>query len=199
MDNPTKMKLEEKRMKKNRLLRLGIAIILSISFLIGFVGCATTGTIREPREILMEWPCPDCSGLGRYVGHEPVVYCSTCEGKGYITIYRTKEEAVICADCGTPNCRIDHEAERRRPPVEEERPREPIEEERPRVEEPVIETPRQRADSWTVTRTNSLWNIAARPEIYGDGNRWREIYDANRDQIRNPDLIFPGQVLVIPR
>ncbi len=44
-----------------------------------------------------------------------------------------------------------------------------------------------------------LWKIAQRPEIFGDGSRWREIYEANRDIIKNPNLIFPGQLLKIPR
>lgn len=34
---------------------------------------------------------------------------------------------------------------------------------------------------------------------YGESARWTEIYAANRDVISDPDLIFPGQVLVIPR
>ena len=33
---------------------------------------------------------------------------------------------------------------------------------------------------------------------YGDGNKWHAIYDANRDKIKNPDLIHPGQILTIP-
>ena len=50
--------------------------------------------------------------------------------------------------------------------------------------------------SHTVVRGNTLWGLA---ESYlGDGRKWREIYDANRDQIRDPDLIYPGQVFSIP-
>jgi nucleoid-associated protein YgaU len=33
---------------------------------------------------------------------------------------------------------------------------------------------------------------------YGDPNQWPRIFDANRDEISNPNLIFPGQVLRIP-
>lgn len=33
---------------------------------------------------------------------------------------------------------------------------------------------------------------------YQDAGAWRRIYEANRDRIRNPDLIYPGQVLIIP-
>lgn len=43
---------------------------------------------------------------------------------------------------------------------------------------------------------NSLWRLARRS--YGEGLRYTEIYQANKDQIRNPDLIYPGQVFVLP-
>jgi len=48
----------------------------------------------------------------------------------------------------------------------------------------------------TVVRGDTLWAIAKKH--LGDGNRWREIYEANNDLIRNPNLIYPGQVFVIP-
>lgn len=47
-----------------------------------------------------------------------------------------------------------------------------------------------------VSRGDSLWRISRR--IYGHGIRYTVIYDANQDQIRNPDLIYPGQVFVLP-
>jgi nucleoid-associated protein YgaU len=43
---------------------------------------------------------------------------------------------------------------------------------------------------------NSLWRIARR--LYGDGFQYTVIYQANRDQIRDPDLIYPGQVFQAP-
>lgn len=46
---------------------------------------------------------------------------------------------------------------------------------------------------------DSLWRIAARETIYGDGRRWNELYEANRDRIRDADRIYPGQELVVPR
>lgn len=52
--------------------------------------------------------------------------------------------------------------------------------------------------TYTVKAGDSLWKIAKRH--YGDGNRWRRIYEANEGTIGpNPDLIHPGQVLVIPQ
>ncbi|WP_281684104.1 LysM peptidoglycan-binding domain-containing protein [Thalassobaculum salexigens] len=43
---------------------------------------------------------------------------------------------------------------------------------------------------------NNLWVIATR--VYGEGLRYVQIHDANRDQIQDPDLIFPGQVFGLP-
>jgi nucleoid-associated protein YgaU len=50
--------------------------------------------------------------------------------------------------------------------------------------------------TYTVNKGDTLSKIAK--EFYGSANRWHEIFDANRDQISNPDLIKPGQVLKIP-
>ncbi|MFC1584354.1 hypothetical protein ACFL5V_02265 [Fibrobacterota bacterium] len=59
------------------------------------------------------------------------------------------------------------------------------------------------ADTYTVREVpgdrDCLWHIAEKPEIFGDPERWPEIYRANEHLIKNPDLIFPGQVLTIPR
>lgn len=50
--------------------------------------------------------------------------------------------------------------------------------------------------SYTVQKGDSLSKIAKRE--YGDAQQWRKIYEANRDLIANPDLIYPGQVFRIP-
>ena len=49
---------------------------------------------------------------------------------------------------------------------------------------------------FTVMPGNSLWRIARRS--YGAGVRYAVIYAANRSQIANPDLIYPGQVFTLP-
>jgi nucleoid-associated protein YgaU len=51
--------------------------------------------------------------------------------------------------------------------------------------------------SYVVVAGDSLSKIAKRE--YGDMNQWRRIYEANKDQISDPDLIHPGQKLRIPR
>lgn len=53
--------------------------------------------------------------------------------------------------------------------------------------------------SYTVRRGETLPQIAARSEIYNEASLWPLIYRANRDQIRDPRQLWPGQVLKIPR
>lgn len=54
-------------------------------------------------------------------------------------------------------------------------------------------------DQYTVVKGDYLWKIAKKPEIYNDPYQWIRIYCVNRDQIKNPDLIYPDQVLKIQR
>ena len=61
--------------------------------------------------------------------------------------------------------------------------------------DPLTELPNNRLV--VIQPGNNLWRIATR--VYGDGVRFVEIFDANRDQILNPDLIYPGQVFGLPR
>ena len=53
--------------------------------------------------------------------------------------------------------------------------------------------------NYTVVRGDHLWGIARKSEHYGNGFAWPMIYKANRDKIKNPDLIFPKQVFSIPK
>ncbi|MBN1142533.1 MAG: LysM peptidoglycan-binding domain-containing protein [Deltaproteobacteria bacterium] len=52
---------------------------------------------------------------------------------------------------------------------------------------------------YEVKKEESLWLIAGLKEVYGDALLWPIIYKANRDQIKDPRQVFPGQVLAIPR
>jgi nucleoid-associated protein YgaU len=64
-----------------------------------------------------------------------------------------------------------------------------------RVTQPPIEGKVQ-VDYVIVQPGNSLWRIARR--LYGKGMTYVHIYEANEGQIRDPDLIYPGQVFEIP-
>ena len=50
--------------------------------------------------------------------------------------------------------------------------------------------------SYTVQKGDTLSHIAQKH--YGKASKWHAIFDANRDQIDDPDKIFPGQVLKLP-
>jgi nucleoid-associated protein YgaU len=50
--------------------------------------------------------------------------------------------------------------------------------------------------TYTVQKGDSLSKIAK--AHYGDAKEWRKIYEANKERIKNPDLIQPGWVLTIP-
>ena len=50
--------------------------------------------------------------------------------------------------------------------------------------------------TYTIKKGDSLSKIAKRE--YGDAQQWRRIFEANRDIIKDPDLIHPGQVVRIP-
>ena len=52
------------------------------------------------------------------------------------------------------------------------------------------------AKTYVVVKGDSLSKIAKRE--YGDANKWRTIYEANKDRIKDPDLIYPGQELKVP-
>lgn len=50
--------------------------------------------------------------------------------------------------------------------------------------------------TYTVTKGDCLWIIAKKQ--LGNGGRWQEIYNLNKDKISNPNLIYPGQVFNLP-
>lgn len=54
-------------------------------------------------------------------------------------------------------------------------------------------------DSYTVVKGDCLWNIAKKDFIYNDPFKWPQIYEANKDKIKDPDLIYPKQVFTIIR
>jgi LysM repeat protein len=59
--------------------------------------------------------------------------------------------------------------------------------------------PTAQPERYAVQRGDTLWGISAREQIYHNPFMWPLIYKANSQQIRDPDLIFPRQIFVIPR
>ena len=71
------------------------------------------------------------------------------------------------------------------------------------AEKTPITTPGERSVklrlSYTVSEGELLWTIAKRADVYGDPLLWPLLYQANRDQIKDPRKIYAGQTLTIPR
>ena len=65
---------------------------------------------------------------------------------------------------------------------------------KPKAEAPPPVTDVER--TYTVVAGDTLSKIAKRE--YGDASKWKHIYEANKDVIKNPDLIYPGQTFKIP-
>ena len=61
---------------------------------------------------------------------------------------------------------------------------------------PAAEAGAAAGDTYTVERGDCLSNIAEK--LYGDGTKWTLLYENNRDIIKRPGLILPGQVLKLP-
>ena len=69
----------------------------------------------------------------------------------------------------------------------------------PKTEEKAVPSPPQADNAqrtYTVKKGDCLWKIAK--EFYGNGALYTKIYDANTNKIANPNLIYVGQVFVIP-
>ena len=66
----------------------------------------------------------------------------------------------------------------------------------PSVSGPETSTPSIAGRTYVVVSGDSLSRIAKRE--YGDAQKWPKIYEANRNIIKDPDLIYPGQELRIP-
>jgi len=65
------------------------------------------------------------------------------------------------------------------------------------VQEPPRETSgAPKETSYKVKSGDCLWNIAKKH--LGDGSRYKEIYELNKDKIKNPNLIYPDQELILP-
>ena len=62
---------------------------------------------------------------------------------------------------------------------------------------PVAQEPEVTTMNYEVSRGDNLWDISGQPSVYADPYQWPLIFKANSDQIKDADLIYPGQVLII--
>lgn len=106
------------------------------------------------------------------------------EGEYYYTLslkeyreYKTKKVIIQKAKVQQTN-----QAAQQTKPVAQPVPQRPVDPPKPRTH--------------TVIRGDTLWGIAKK--YYGNGSQYPTIYNANKDKIKNPNLIYPNQVFVIP-
>lgn len=78
----------------------------------------------------------------------------------------------------------------RMPIVKEPEPAPPV------VAEP---KPEPKLNSYNVTAKDNLWDIAAKPEVYGNADMWPLLWKSNKDKIKKPDAIPVGITLTIDR
>lgn len=57
--------------------------------------------------------------------------------------------------------------------------------------------PSTEVDYYEIQKGDSLWKIAEK--TYGNGAKYTEIFEANKEVIKDPDLIYPGQKIRIPK
>lgn len=96
-------------------------------------------------------------------------------------------------DYGTKTIKVETEAKKTTAAVTQQTQTAPkaatVTNERPATTAP-------KATTYTVKKGDCLWNIAKK--YLGNGAKYNLIYNANKDKIKNPNLIYVGQVLTIP-
>ncbi len=66
-------------------------------------------------------------------------------------------------------------------------------------ESPAGKPVRETLAQYTVRRHDCLWQIAGKPNVYGDSFEWPLLFKTNRDEIKDPDLIYSHQVLKVQK
>ena len=121
---------------------------------------------------------------------------------GYRATFKAREERIRseAAQKEEEQLKIKEEISKKVQPQPDKAP--PRKEPPPRIEaakERKPAAPPSLPNRYKVRKEESLWLIAALKEVYNDPLLWPLIYKANRDQIKDPRKVFPGQILVIPR
>lgn len=137
----------------------------------------------------------NAAGLSQAEGKLAEAKGSMSDPCDYLEAKRLAEDATRQAN----NAREAALAEKRR--IEEERRR--AEEERRRKEEEARRAEQERLNmfppTYVVKKGDYLWRISGMDRIYKNPIFWPIIHDANSGKIADPDLIYPGQELTIPR
>ena len=126
----------------------------------------------------LSWPGEEEYGVEQLAGVEEVV-----EDEGPTLDELPSEDDAIVEVAPAPE--RERTVNARPAPVEEE------------PAEARIDIPREPVNAYTVRSGDTLWKIAGR--VYGDKTRWKEIRDANQDQLKGDTGLRVGMVLAIPQ
>ncbi|MBA2422047.1 MAG: LysM peptidoglycan-binding domain-containing protein [Chitinophagales bacterium] len=72
----------------------------------------------------------------------------------------------------------------------------PVEPKTQKIQTPPSMKAPEASREYTIERGDTLSNIAKK--FYGNAGDWKKIYEANKNTIKNPDLIYPGEKIIIP-
>ena len=160
-----------------------IALVLSIA-----VGCAST-----PEEAPAEDPVAMAqAAIADAKAANAEAKAAGAEWRDTEDLIKAAEEALAAGDTGKA-IQLANEARRQA----ENALKQKREQEARLAAEAEPEMPAM--DSYTVMRGDSLWAISGMSNIYGNPYQWPLIYKANRNKIKDADLIYPGQQLDIDR
>ncbi len=182
-------------MKKTDLLKIATVAILSSGLM---VGCASD-TKEEPApatEVKQE--CP--SAAAKNAIYSAKIKLARAEKLGYAwrdtgKMIKDAEKAAAACDNDKAISLANQAAKQADDAIAQYN----AEQERYAQTHGSVEGAAQTTDSeYTVVNGDNLWDISAKDEVYGNPYQWPLIYKANSDQIKDADLIYPGQVFSVP-
>jgi LysM repeat protein len=181
-------------MKKTKFLKLAAVAIISSGLV---VGCASTEEVApEPEATTQE--CPTAAAKNAI--YSAKIKLARAEKLGYAwrdtaKIIQNAEKAAAECDSEKAIALANKAAEQAEDAIAQAQ----AEAERYAKEKAEMEQSTMTdAGSYTVVSGDNLWNISGQSAVYGNPYQWPLIYKANSDQIKDADLIFPGQEFSIP-
>jgi nucleoid-associated protein YgaU len=180
-------------MKKTKFLKLAAVAIISSGLV---VGCASTEEPAPAPEPTQE--CPTAAAKNAI--YSAKIKLARAEKLGYA--WRDTAKMIQDAEKAAAECDSEKAialANKAAEQAEDAIAQAQAEAERYAKEKAAMEESTMTdAGSYTVVSGDNLWNISGQSAVYGNPYQWPLIYKANSDQIKDADLIFPGQEFTIP-
>lgn len=185
-------------MKATDLLKITAVAVFTTGFA---VGCATGGSEETPPEPMVE----ECQGATPEVKN--AIYAAKLKNARARNLgYEWRDTAKIIQEAEKAAEECDNVRAKILAEKAEEQAADAIaqyEAEQNNMAAPeVMEEPKDDSPymgGYLVVSGDNLWSIAGQDSVYGNPYQWPLIYKANSDQIKDADLIFPGQYFNIPK